>query len=71
MVRQYQHFTYNDNYSVVDLSGSPDLEMLAKAYSIPFVRVTDMEDIDKKIADFLESDETALMECIIDPMDLV
>ena len=30
-----------------------------------------IEDIDKKIADFLESDETALMECIIDPMDLV
>ena len=25
MVREYQHYTYKDHYSVVDLSGSPDL----------------------------------------------
>lgn len=71
MVRQYQHFTYNDNYSVVDLTGSPDLEMIAKAYSIPFMRIENMDNIDEKLKDFLKNDETALMECIIDPMDLV
>ena len=71
MVRQYQHFKYNDNYSVVDLTGSPDLEKIALACDIPFVRVQNMENIDKVIADFLADDSLALMECIIDPMDLV
>ncbi len=71
MVRQYQHFTYNDNYSVVDLSGSPDLEKIAEAYSIPFVRIENMDGIVDKIKAFLADDKTALMECIIDPMDLV
>ena len=64
-------FKYNDNYSVVDLTGSPDLEKIAGAYDIPFVRVQNMENIDKVIADFLADDSLALMECIIDPMDLV
>ena len=71
MVRQYQHFTYKDNYSVVDLSGSPDLEKLSAAYDIPFIRVFNMENIDEKIDAFLANDESMLMECIIDPMDLV
>lgn len=71
MVRQYQHFTYKDNYSVIDLSGSPDLEKLAAAYDIPFIRVFNMENIDDKIAEFLSNDESMLMECVIDPMDLV
>jgi len=71
MVRQYQHFTYDDNYSVVDLSGSPDLAKIAEAYSIPFMRIENMEGIEEKIRQFLADDNTALMECIIDPMDLV
>ena len=43
MVREYQHYTYKDNYSVVDLSGSPDLEKLAAAYDLPFLRLENME----------------------------
>lgn len=71
MVREYQHYTYKDNYSVVDLSGSPDLEKLSSAYDIPFIRVKDMTDVETKIDAFLEKDESMLMECLIDPMDLV
>ena len=71
MVRQYQHFTYKDNYSVVDLSGSPDLEKLSAAYDIPFTRVYDMKDVENQIEAFLKEPNAALMECIIDPMDLV
>ena len=71
MVRQYQHFTYKDNYSVVDLSGSPDLEKLAAAYDMPFYRLFNMDDVESKIDDFLNNPNAALMECIIDPMDLV
>lgn len=71
MVREYQHYTYKDNYSVVDLSGSPDLEKLAAAYDLPFLRLTSMENCDEMIERFLQDDTSVLLECLIDPMDLV
>ncbi len=71
MVRQYQHFTYKDNYSVVDLSGSPDLEKLAAAYDLPFFRLTTMDKMEEVLDAFLKEDESVLLECLIDPMDLV
>ena len=71
MVREYQHYTYKDHYSVVDLSGSPDLEKLAAAYSMDFARLETMEHADEVIDAFLKEDKSMLLECIIDPMDLV
>ncbi len=71
MVREYQHYTYKDNYSVVDLSGSPDLEKLAAAYGMDFARLENMEKADAVIDAFLKEDKSMLLECIIDPMDLV
>lgn len=71
MVREYQHFTYKENYSVVDLSGSPDLEKLSAAYGIPFLRLTNMEKCDEILDSFLKDDTSMLMECVIDPMDIV
>ena len=71
MVREYQHYTYKDNYSVVDLSGSPDLEKLAQAYDLPFLRLKNMEKCDEIIDQFLKDDASVLLECLIDPMDTV
>ena len=71
MVREYQHYTYKDNYSVVDLSGSPDLEKLSEAYDMQFIRQCTMEGAQDTIKAFLEHDESVLLECLIDPMDLV
>lgn len=72
MVRQYQHFTYKDNYSVVDIKdGTPNLEKLSAAYDIPFIRVENMEHAREQIKEFLKEDKTMLMECLVDPMDLV
>ncbi len=71
MVRQYQHFTYQDHYSVVDLSGSPDLEKLVSAYDMPYLRLDNMEKASEVLDAFLARDESILLECIIDPMDLV
>jgi acetolactate synthase-1/2/3 large subunit len=71
MVRQYQHFSYQDHYSVVDLAGSPNLEHIAAAYEMPFFRVKTMDEAEKAIDAFLASDKACLMECYIDPMDLV
>lgn len=71
MVREYQHYTYKDHYLVVDLSGSPDLERLASAYDMRFMRLGTMEGAQETIDAFLEKDEAVLLECLIDPMDLV
>ena len=71
MVREYQHYTYEDHYSVVDLSGSPDLSKLSTAYELPFIRVNNMDEAQKAIDIFLKNDESYLMECMIDPMNLV
>ena len=71
MVRQYQHFTYQDRYSVIDLSGSPDLEKLSSAYGMHYLRLEQMEEADQVIETFLNDEESVLLECIIDPMDLV
>ncbi|MBO4981837.1 MAG: biosynthetic-type acetolactate synthase large subunit [Lachnospiraceae bacterium] len=71
MVREHQHYTYKDHYSVVDLSGSPDLEKLAAAYDFDFLRLETMEGADKVIDAFLADEKSVLLECLIDPMDLV
>ena len=71
MVREFQHYNYNDHYSVVDLSGSPDLEKLVSAYDMKFMRLQTMELAQETINEFLAKDESVLLECVIDPMDLV
>lgn len=71
MVREYQHYTYKDNYSVVDLSGSPDLEKLSSAYGMKFLRLENMERAEEVLDAFLQKDESVLLECSVDPMDLV
>lgn len=71
MVREYQHYAYADHYSMIDLSGSPDLEKIAAAYDIPFIRMYNMEQADTQIDQFLNTDGPVLMECILDSEDLV
>lgn len=71
MVRQYQHYTYDDNYSVVDLSGSPDIAKIAAAYDMECIVLEDMEHAPQAIRRFLDAKDAILMECRIDPMDLV
>ena len=71
MVRQYQHFKYNDNYSVVDLGDLPDMSKLSGAYGIRFMRLSNMKKAESVIDEFLKNDESVILECDIDPMDLV
>ena len=71
IVREYQHYAYADHYSMIDLSGSPDLEKIAAAYDIPFIRMYNMEQADTQIDQFLNTDGPVLMECILDSEDLV
>lgn len=71
LVREYQYNTYNANYSVVDLTGSPDISKIAAAYDIPFVRLENCNNMNSIISDFLNSEGPGLMECMLDPMDVV
>ncbi len=56
---------------MIDLSGSPDLEKLSAAYGMDFLRLETMEKAEETIAAFLKEDRSVLLECIIDPADLV
>lgn len=71
MVREFQHYEYNDVYSAVDIKGVPDLSKIAEAYNIEYFKVDGSTDISAVIKDFLAKDVSALMEVMIDPMDLV
>ncbi|MBR4831989.1 MAG: biosynthetic-type acetolactate synthase large subunit [Butyrivibrio sp.] len=70
MVREHQHFAYNDNYSMVELAGDPDLSHIAAAYGMDFEKVDGSSDIEKELKKFLADDKSALMEVDIDPMAL-
>ena len=67
LVRQYQHFTYKDRFSVIDLGNSiPDFGKLADAYGIRYQKIATVEEIDEGIERFLSDDEATLMEVIVD-----
>ncbi len=71
MVREYQHYTYKDHYSVVDLSGSPMLDKIAAAYDMRYQLLENMDRVEEVLDTFLGDDRAVLLECLIDPMDLV
>ena len=71
MVREYQHYTYKDNYSVVDLSGSPRLDKIAAAYDMQYQLLENMDRAEEILDAFLKENTSVLLECLIDPMDLV
>lgn len=71
MVREYQQNTYKGRYSVVELGGGPDLEKLAQAYGMDFIRLEDPDKMDEAIDAFLKDEDAVLMECVINPMDTV
>lgn len=71
MVREYQHNTYKDNYSMVELNGDPDLSKIAEAYGLEYFKASKGTDLEKTISGFLANDNAALMEVQVDPMYLV
>jgi len=71
MVREYQHYTYKDNLSVVDLTGSPDLSKISEAYGFDYLCLENMSKAEEIIDRFLSAKESVLLELNIDPLDLV
>ncbi|MCR5672026.1 MAG: biosynthetic-type acetolactate synthase large subunit [Butyrivibrio sp.] len=71
MVREHQHFAYDDNYSMVELKGDPDLSLIAGAYGMGYMKVDAETDLDVALSLFLKDDESSIMEVMVDPMELV
>ncbi|WP_026652209.1 biosynthetic-type acetolactate synthase large subunit [Butyrivibrio proteoclasticus] len=71
MVREHQHYAYDDNYSMVQLSDDPDLSLIAQAYKMGYMKVDGDTDILKALDEFLKDDSSCIMEVSVDPMDLV
>ena len=71
MVREHQHYAYDDNYSMVELKGDPDLSLIAAAYDMEYMKVTGNDNIETKLKEFFSDENAAIMEVRVDPMELV
>ena len=71
MVREYQHFTYKDNYSVVELNDYPNYKKLAEAYDMGYIKVENTSKAEAAIDLLLKDDKSCIMEVCVDPMDIV
>ena len=66
MVRQWQELFNNRRYSFVDLSISPDFEVLAQAYGVRGVTLSTIEDLRSQLRDLILSDEPVVINCIVE-----
>ncbi len=71
LVREYQHFSYDDGYNMVELTAEPDLKMLSESYHVRYLKADGMDGLDEKIDEFLKGDDTVIMEVMIDPEENV
>jgi len=67
LVRQYQHFTYHDRFSAIDIGEYPRLDKLTEAYDMHYIRLSDNQDIQTSVERFLADPESVLMEVDVDP----
>ncbi len=70
LVRQYQHYNYKDRYSVIDLGSKPDLSLIAQAYGIRYLKLSETAETDETLARFLEGDESTILEVTVDRDEL-
>ena len=70
LVRQYQHYNYKDRYSVIDLGSKPDLSLIAQAYGIRYLKLSETAETDGTLARFLEGDESTILEVTVDRDEL-
>ena len=65
MVRQWQHFFHNGNYSETPITG-PDYIKLADAYGLTGIRVTKREDVEAAVQKAMNTEGTVIVEFIIE-----
>jgi len=71
MVRQWQTLIYQKHYSQTTLDRGPDFVKLADAYGLKGSRVSNVEELEKAIAEALEWKKGYIVDCIIDTDEMV
>lgn len=71
MVRQWQTIFYESRYSETCTGSLPDFCLLAKAYSIPAIRLTDHDNLVSKLEEALQFNGPYFIEVAIDPDESV
>src|SRR5207244_1297804 len=65
MVRQWQHFFHNGNYSETPITG-PDYVKLAEAYRLTGMQVKKREGVEAAVHKAMNMEGTVLVECVIE-----
>jgi acetolactate synthase-1/2/3 large subunit len=65
MVRQWQEFFHNHNYSETPMTG-PDYVKLADAYGLKGMRITRREDVAKAVHEAMETEGTVIIDFVIE-----
>lgn len=71
MVRQWQEHFYRKRYSHSELTGNPDFVMVAKAYGVAGIRVTETAEVRPALEKALSIDGPVVLDFRIDPEENV
>ena len=70
MVRQWQTLFFDGRYAGTPMQ-SPDFGQVAKAYGIPYQKVTELDQVDAAIKAAAEHDGAYILEFICDPSEVI
>ena len=70
MVRQWQTLFFDGRYAGTPML-SPDFGMIAKAYGLPYQKVTELDQVDIAIKTAIEHDGAYILEFICDPSEVI
>ena len=65
MVRQWQHYLYNDRYAFSNFDRSTDYVKLADAFGADGYRCDTISEFEKSFAKAMKNDKSAIIECKI------
>jgi len=70
MVRQWQTLFFDGRYAGTPML-SPDFGLLAKAYGIPYRKVTQVEEIEPALQQAIDHQGAILLEFVCDPSEVI
>lgn len=69
MVHEHQYLLYKSNYQAVNIEGTPDFEMLAKAYGFNTSTVTENSMVEDAVDKMLADDKSYLLVVNVNPFE--
>jgi acetolactate synthase-1/2/3 large subunit len=70
MVRQWQTLFFDGRYAGTPIT-SPNYELIAKAYDLPYQKVTELDQVDAAIRAAIDHKGAFLLEFICDPSEVI